>query len=58
MRKKTHFRWWVENLWLENCEEHFQYGEPKYSLSEYFNKFKYWLKREYRYQSQNDFKGR
>lgn len=46
----SHFRNWVHNLWLENCEEHDNDHIPKYSQTEYFNRYKYWIKREYRHQ--------
>jgi hypothetical protein len=48
--KQSAFRTWVRELWHENCEEHFIYGEPKLSQEEYFQKYKFWLKREYRHQ--------
>ena len=44
------FSAWLENLWRENCSEHDDYNEPRYSLQEYFAKYKWWLRREYRYQ--------
>ena len=44
------FSTWLENLWRENCSEHDDYNEPRYSLQEYFAKYKWWLRREYRYQ--------
>lgn len=54
MQKKepSNFRLWVQNLWYENCDEHYAHKEPSYSIQEYFQKFKYWLKREYRHQQQ------
>lgn len=47
----TPFRNWVHNLWLENCEEHDVVGESRYREQEYWEKYKYWLKREYRHQT-------
>lgn len=44
------FRHWVNELWLDNCEEHLTYGEDPYTMKQYWNKYKYWLKREYKYQ--------
>ena len=44
------FRIWLQNLWYENCDEHRQCNELPYSMNEYFQKYKYWLKREYKYQ--------
>lgn len=45
----TPFRLWVHNLWIENCEEHNIFGEKRLSSQEYFTRYKYWLKREYRH---------
>lgn len=47
----TNFRNWVHNLWLDNCEERSIYfsGE-RLSHQEYFQKFKWWLRKEYRQQ--------
>jgi hypothetical protein len=45
------FRHWVQNKWYEHQTELEGYGQPvSYNLSEYFARYKYWLKREYRYQ--------
>ena len=51
--KWSRFRNWVHNLWLENCEEHFEEHLPAYKSQEYWEKYKYWLKREYRHQLKN-----
>ncbi len=50
MKDWTPFRSWVHNLWLDNSEEHTQFNERPYLEQEYFNKYKYWLKREFRHQ--------
>jgi hypothetical protein len=47
--KNSLFRNWVHNLWIENCFEHVDLREPKYTEKEYFNKFKWWLRREFKY---------
>jgi hypothetical protein len=44
------FRAWLAELWRENCDEHDQYREPRLTMQEYFARYKYWLKREYRHQ--------
>ena len=44
------FRVWLEQLWLDNCDERDQFHETRYTRSEYFQRFKYFLKREYRSQ--------
>jgi hypothetical protein len=54
MPKSTNFRRWVHELWMRNCDEHSEYGELRYTQEQYFQQYKYWLKREYKYQrSQN-----
>lgn len=44
------FREWLQDLWLENCEEKDSYREPRLTLQEYFRRYRWWLRREYRYQ--------
>lgn len=44
------FRGWVHNLWVENCEEHNLYGGDRFNEAEYFRRYRWWLRREYRYQ--------
>ena len=48
------FRNWLQNLWYENCDEHRQCKELPYTMQEYFQQYKYWLKREYKYQKRKD----
>jgi hypothetical protein len=48
--KDDSFRIWLNNLWMENKEEHAQYGELPMPLQEYFTRYKWWLKREYKHQ--------
>ena len=50
MSKHTLFRKWLDNIWRDNCREHEEFGQLPYSLQEYWNRYKYWLKREYRHQ--------
>jgi hypothetical protein len=47
---KMSFRQWVHELWLQNCDEHMEYHERPHTQKAYWNQYKYWLKREYRYQ--------
>lgn len=54
MKKWTPFRKWVHDLWQENCEEHRIYGEDPLLQHEYWNKYKYWLKREYQHKLKVD----
>jgi hypothetical protein len=44
------FRHWLHELWLQNSDEQRDYGQLPYSQEEYFRRYKYWLKREYRHQ--------
>jgi hypothetical protein len=53
MKKDTHFRRWLAEIWRENCEEHRVYNQLPYTLEEYWNRYKYWLKREYRHQQRH-----
>ena len=52
LNEYSNFRAWVHNLWIENCREREAYGDTDGCADsrEYFNKFKWWLKREYKYQ--------
>ena len=46
------FRPWLQEMWFNHLDELMSLGlrPPKYALKEYFEKYKYWLKREYRHQ--------
>ena len=44
------FRTWIHELWLQNCDEHIEYGEPPLPQDQYFKMYKYWLKREFKHQ--------
>lgn len=50
LKKQSHFRHWVHELWLENCDEHLTYSEDPYTMKQYWERYKYWLKREYKHQ--------
>ena len=52
--KKSSFRLWVQNIWSANSEEHCIFHEKPYTLQLYWKEYKYWLKREYRYQNKQD----
>ncbi len=52
--KSSNFRNWVRNIWIENSEERNQYRELPYSIQEYWAKYKYWLKREYKFQQRQN----
>lgn len=48
--KASAFRIWVQNIWMENTEEYLTMSQNPYTMEEYWARYKYWLKREYRYQ--------
>lgn len=48
---KMTFRNWCNDKWYEHRDELESYGESlPYTAQEYFAKYKYWLKREYKHQ--------
>ena len=49
--KQTKFRNWVNDIWMENREERLLFNEDPITIKQYWDKYKYWLKREYRYQN-------
>jgi hypothetical protein len=48
MVKETDFRLWLRHMWLANCEEHDAYGEPPYSMTEYWRQYRWFLRTQYR----------
>ena len=49
--KHNSFRMWCTEKWFEHKDELEAYRqELPYTSREYFEKYKYWLKREYRHQ--------
>lgn len=48
--KNSAFRIWVQNIWTDNTEEHLTFHEKPYTINEYWDKYKYWLKREFKHQ--------
>jgi hypothetical protein len=42
------FRKWVQDIWFENCEERQIYNQDQLKIQEYWSKYKWWLKHEYR----------
>jgi hypothetical protein len=43
----------MQELWFENTEERQLFGDHPLSKQEYFQKFRWWLKREYRHQKRS-----
>lgn len=47
------FKTWAHKMWYEHRDELESWGQKvPYDAREYFAKYKYWLKREYRYLKQ------
>jgi hypothetical protein len=47
--KNGEFRKWVADIWHENQEERLVWRDDAIDIQTYFEKYKWWLKREYRY---------
>jgi hypothetical protein len=50
MKPTTRFRFWVQETWYKNRDERLTYGEDPVTIKQYWNTYKWWLKREYKYQ--------
>jgi hypothetical protein len=50
IKPTTVFRLWVQRIWMDNCEERLTVGEDPVTINQYWNTYKYWLKREYQHQ--------
>jgi hypothetical protein len=50
--KTSSFRNWIQELWMQHKDEYadLKLPIPEETLTEYFQKYKFWLKREYRHQ--------
>lgn len=49
-KSKNSFRHWVQEMWYDHVDELDAYQQqPKYSSKDYFNKYKFWLKREFQH---------
>jgi hypothetical protein len=46
------FRYWLQEMWMKHKDEYLNMRQvvPETDLAQYFQKYKYWLKREYRHQ--------
>lgn len=45
------FRTWLQEMWMNHKDEIDSLGQNcDYDIKHYFNKYKYWLKREYKHQ--------
>ena len=50
------FRMWIQEVWRAHVEELWQWDHkrPTYDSKEYFNKYKWWLRREYKHRTANN----
>ena len=49
--KSGSFRHWCNEKWYEHKDELVSYAQPlEHTAQQYFEKYKFWLKREYRHQ--------
>ena len=46
----SRFRLWVQDFYFQNREERLIYNDTAYSIQQYWDTYKWWLKREYRQQ--------
>jgi hypothetical protein len=53
--KHSNFRDWIKNIWNEHCEECSAWRETPLSEKDYFSRYKWWLRREYRHQNSDQF---
>lgn len=45
------FRGWLQEMWMQHKDELAHFGQKcDYDVGHYFNKYKYWLKREFKHQ--------
>jgi hypothetical protein len=46
------FRMWCQAKWYEHIDELIALGQPvpTYDIQQYFARYRWWLRREYRYQ--------
>lgn len=54
IKRTSAFRLWVQRLWIENSEEHLTFHENPYTIKQYWNQHKYWIKKKYKLQRENN----
>ena len=49
--KQSPFRNWLQEMWMQHKEECYEWHAPlsESNSEEYFRKYKWWLKREYKH---------
>lgn len=53
MKPISHFRIWVQEMWYQHQDECETYHEQAKSATVYWNSYKWWLKREFRFQTKD-----
>lgn len=53
MKKTSPFRSWLNQIWFEHKTEFEMYNQkfPDYTQEEYFKKYRWWLKREFKHRT-------
>jgi len=51
VKRTSDFRHWVQEIWYKHVDECQQYRETPKTSSEYWTQYKWWLKREFRFQT-------
>jgi len=54
LNSPSRFRLWVQRIWMENREERLTYGEEPATIKQYWNTYKWWIRREYRHQERKN----
>ena len=54
LNSPSRFRLWVQQIWMENREERLTYGEEPATIKQYWNTYKWWIRREYRHQERKN----
>jgi hypothetical protein len=44
----SRFRLWVQDFYFQNREERLIYNDTAFTIQQYWDTYKWWLKREYR----------
>ena len=53
MKRASEFRLWVQEMWYRHKEECEAYRDSAKSPAEYWAQYKWWLKREFRFQTKD-----
>lgn len=51
------FRLWLQEQWYQHLQELEAWGQPApagYTVKQYLGKYRWWLRREYRFQQNSD----